>query len=293
MRRAEELLPSVPDPLREEARLWTAYYWTYGGHFDEALRVAETVAAPEEHPGVEFIRMLYHDDRREDEALLECADRYEASMGPNPNSARYRSAALFRLGRLPEAARACRQFLRCNPDNVELLERFALAADAEQIAELPALLTSCSDPTESAVSLARSLDRFGDHRALGVVAKAISPREGRQFGLPMEDRTAPADDAQWLANGAKVAWVWGLHHESQGDDVTASELYLRAARSEKDPDERNWYLYRYLDLMQRLGRVVEAYRAVPEELAAETFAYLANGYEEEVSPRGARGAERR
>ncbi len=260
IRRAERRLPEVPEALRDEARLWTAYYWYYGGRHDEARRVAEQIPAGGRQPGVYFLQMQRAAHRQEHDQLLAAADAYEAVLGRNPNSAALRATALAELGRLSEAADACRDYLHCDPGHVEMLRQLALTSRDNVPRELTERVEASRDPVQTATELCEVLARYGDSASVNVLSDLV-------------DQRVPGTPQAFAARSVAA--------EADLDDEAAARWSLQALQQETDEAETSERLGKYLAVMTRLERVAEAYRLVPDARAA--FASLANGEDEPVS----------
>jgi hypothetical protein len=254
MQRAESLLPKLPPALRDQALLSIAYYWSYHGHLREAADAAERISDPDAVPGAHFCRMVYHDSRGESEQVLADCDRYEAAIGPGPNTAHYRAEALTSLERDEPAAAAWKQVLKYQPHDTHALREYARLLPEGSKPQLVEVVAGSADPLTTAVDLAVTCSMNDDPAAVDVLAKFVAARE-------------PASD--------RAAFLAGLSHELEFDDEAAAESFLTAATAGTDAPRRLQYVGRYLDVMSRLGRVTAAYRLAPDPAAA--FDYLANG----------------
>lgn len=272
MQRAEALLPQVPDSMRDNATLWTALYWTYGSDYEAAVRVAAQVKSSD-MPGVHYIQILRHNELGEYEELLESCRALEAAIGPTPNAARFRVTALTELGRLPEAAAACRECLRMDPEDQWTLQRYTLSLRPESKRELLDLISAARDPAETAVSLATALVQTGDVWALDELAAAAGAEVTEGPG-------APKTVARWAMSPDQVAAIVSSRAELQGDWPLAAEQLFDAWDAAAEVEQKDSWFWRYLDMMSRMDKVVEGYRAFPPAQAHEAFAYLANGYED-------------
>jgi predicted Zn-dependent protease len=260
MRRAERGLPSVPEPLRNEATLWTAYYWYFGDRHEEARRVAGQIAANGRQPGVYFLQMQRAAHRREHDQLLAAASEYEAALGRNPNSAQLRATALFELDRRDEAANACRDYLHCDPGHVDMLRQLALACRGDVPRELTECVAASRDPVQTAMDLSEVLARYGDTASVKVLSDLVIQR---------------------VPDTSQAAAVLAVAAEAELDDEAATSRILQALQQEPDDARQAEWLWKYLAIMTRLERVVEAFRSAPDPGPA--FASLANSEDEPVS----------
>lgn len=275
MQRAEALLPQLPESMRANATLWTALYWSYGGQYEEAVRVAAQVPSPDEMPGVYYVQILRHDELGEYEQVLEACRAYQAAIGPTPNAARYRVTALTELGRLPEAADACREYLRMDPADTLILQRYAMSLRPENKHELLELIDAAQDPAETAATLAGSLVHTGDIWALDALATAAGAEVVAEPGHASAKATA-----RWSVPADRAAVIRSSRAEAHGDWRGAAEELYRAWEAAVEEEDKDSYFWRYLDLMSRLERVLEGYQAVAAARADEAFSYLTNGYEQ-------------
>ncbi len=237
LRRAEELIDDVPILFRDEARLWTAYHWRYAGDLDEAIRIAEGVAEPEDKPGVILLQMLYAaENRRFDEALA-LASRYEAAVGENPNSLTTRIQAAWETPDRDALARACQKYLRVDPGHVETLTTLALALPSEQKPQLSEFVVDADDPAAAVRELAHTLSRYGDVESLRVLESYAA----EHLTIGLSDH------------------IHGIREELLGHDHAAAEAWRRAQRDEEAA------MWRYEEAMTRLGRVIEAYENADDQ----------------------------
>jgi hypothetical protein len=280
--RAEALLPSVHADLRDEATLWTAYYWSYGNEFEDAARVAGLVAAPDEHPGVYYLKMLRHQELHEYEQVLECCRLYEEALGPSPLPASFRITALNGLGRLNEAAEACRNYLRVDPEKTDILRQYAVSLRPDDKPRLAELVSSSRDPAATAASLAETLAATGDIWALDVLADLATESQSGTGGI-VPELAATDRVLSWRASQEQAAAILAAQARCHGD-LTRQADYLHQAWSlAADDTSRANYMWQYLEVMTNLDRIVEGYSAVASKSADDAFAHLTNAYEEGMS----------
>ena len=246
---------SVLPAMRDDARLQIANTWSRCGHPSEAINCCRRVASLEALPGALSCLAVCYQGRGQHEKAIEHASRYEALLGRSPAVNGLQGESLLALGRPREAAAEFRKSLDVMPEQPDVLESLAFVLDDDQKHVLAEYLAGTKEPVETAEVLAQSLVIYEDSFGMEAIAQFL-------------ESTAPDSPAR--------SYVAGLAAEADRDYARAAVQFQQAFTEESDPDKREQYVWRYLDVMVSAGQAVDGYLAAPDRAAA--FEYLADFY---------------
>jgi tetratricopeptide (TPR) repeat protein len=155
-----DLASLIDDPLPEavhDAAMFDLAWALIGqGRPADAIKAANALQRPQDHPGYLIIRArAYADLGRYAEALAD-AQEYERLAGYDPLVLHQAARALANLDRHREAAECWRTMLRLAPNHDEALSNFCRLADADQRKQLGEILNSTRQPIEAAVAQAQN-----------------------------------------------------------------------------------------------------------------------------------------
>jgi len=248
IRRAESR--SAPPELVAVSTLLAAYAWTRCDRYAEALRLYRGMP-PQEAPGWLIGQALAYDATSNRAKTLFYAREYEMLVGYGPTVGELKAECLADGEHYQEAAAEYRRMLAIDPNDYQALTFLGRHHSGDRQAMLTGYVRQTEDPGEMAESLARYFFSRDDGIAAAMVQLV------REYG---------ADDLQ-------MAFLTAQWKEAQGQIEEAATAYRDAISRQTDPQERAWYVGRFLGMMTEEDRVVEGYRAVPDPI--EAFRYFA------------------
>jgi len=215
--------------------LLTAYRWQQMNDYKNARACFEKIRHPEQTPGAFFglMNCAEHDDPV---FALQNAIQYEECVGPGVDLCSRKARLLERLERQEEAMHDWQKVLRIDANNANALGALLKHFADDRKRELEPYLERTDDPVATAISL--------------VNYRSVEDRSGRAFLIDFISSREP-DSGRTEAAVAQSLWIDG--HIEQ-----AAEHYEAAMKQEQNDDDREQYASSYLDLMNRMGRVLEA-----------------------------------
>ena len=238
----------VPE-FADFCHLLTAYRWQQMNDYEKARACFERIRRPEKTPGAFFglLNCVEHDNPA---FALANAVQYEECVGPGVDLCSRKARLLERLKRHEEAMREWQKVLRIDTDNAGALGALLKNFDDNRKRELSPYLERTDDPVAAAISL--------------VNYRSVDDRSGRAFLIDFIS-SRELDSGRAEATVAQSLWIDG--HIEQ-----AAEHYEAAMKQEQNKDDQEQYTSSYLDLMNRLGRVLEALDRIP--VKEDAYNYL-------------------
>ena len=167
----------LPEAIHDAAMFDLAWALIGQGRPSDAIKAANALQRPQDHPGYLIIRARAYSDLDRYELALADTQEYERIAGPDPLVLDQAATALANLDRHREAAECWLAMLRLSPNHDEALSNFCRLADADQRKGLGEILIATRQPIESAVAQAQNavyeddLELFG--QLADFVAKAV------------------------------------------------------------------------------------------------------------------------
>jgi tetratricopeptide (TPR) repeat protein len=243
----------LPTALRAVCRFRIAYTLCFTSTNDEERE--ETFAACDEAarlrpmPALHYIRAMAHWYLGQPEQAIESAYRYMEVAGPDPAVYWVISRVYQGLGKRTESAAACRAGLKVRPD-AELVGELAVSLPADGKAEAAAAFRALPDAAERIETVAVRCTEEEDWAALAALVPAF--------------REIAPDSLDTIAYHATVLEEEGVYED-------AARLVFDVLRRTEDPEDREGWLEWYARTMVRANKLVEAYKAVPEDDRGEFF----------------------
>jgi hypothetical protein len=259
-----DLASLIDDPLpaviHDAAMIDLAWALVGQSRPGDAIRAANSLARPQDHPGYLIVRARAHNEMNRHSEALADARQYEQAAGPDPLALEQAAMALAHLGRHREAADCWRSMLRLAPNHREALTNFCRLSDPDQRGELAEILRATRQPTETAASQAQAAILQDDLALFKQLADFL-------------EKAAPGSPAAIAAGAQRLA--------CQGQHDRAAAEFQRAAAAEFRPDKKEQYFHQFLEAMTDAGKIAEGYAAASDPQAA--FDYLTSGWEEHES----------
>ncbi len=257
-----DLASLIDDPLPEaihDAALFDLAWALIGqGRPSDAIKAANALSRPQDHPGYLIIRARAYSDLGRYAQALADAQQYERLAGSDPLALDQAATALAHLNRHREAAECWRTMLRLAPNHDEALTNFCRLADADQRNQLGEILGAARQPIESAVSQAQSAIFEDDLELFEQLAGYVA-------------RAAPDSPAAIAIQAQRLAY--------DGQHQQAAAQYKRASDAEFRPDKKSHYFDLFLDAQKNAGKIAEGYAAATDPQVA--FDYFTAGWEDD------------
>ncbi|MCI0358163.1 MAG: hypothetical protein L0211_06755 [Planctomycetaceae bacterium] len=250
----------LPEVVHDGAMLELAWALVGLGRPAAAIRAADALRRPQDHPGYLVVRARAKADLGRYAEALADAQAYQQLAGRDPLALEQAARALAELDRPAEAAECWLEMLKLAPNHHMALGNFCRLADSEQRAQLPAILHQTRQTTEAVVSQAQASLYRDDLESFELLAAFVKAE-------------APGSPAAAALAGQR------LDHEGQHEEAAAK--FREAADAEFRPDQKQGYFHQSLTAMAAAGKIAQAYAAAPDPQAA--FDYLTAGFEDDES----------
>lgn len=259
---AVDLASFIDDPLPEaihDASMFDLAWTLIGqGRPTDAIKAANALHRPQDHPGYLIIRARAHSDLNRYREALADAQEYERIAGPDPLALEQAANALAQLGRHMEAAACWRDMMRLAPNHGQALHSYCRLAEPHQRTDLAAILAATRQPIEAAARAAQFAIYEDDPELLNELVDFTA-------------RTAPGSPAAIAIAAQRLAFE-GRHEQAAAE-------FKRASEAEYRPDKRMQYFNEHLDAMKEGGKLAQGYAAAADAQAA--FDYLTAGWEDD------------